>query len=122
MKHAHLSFSMLALLLVTGCASKVVTYNQHGQMIGSCIAKPSIFNRTQAHCYGYSENQRVTFSKPTRVLSLTQQPTDVSSQLMKSDSPLLTVIQQQPTTLKVELEDLPTHQQIKIRNLTPTLK
>ncbi|WP_180005253.1 MULTISPECIES: hypothetical protein [unclassified Acinetobacter] len=41
-----------AVLLITGCSSKVVTYDATGQVIGSCKATRGLLSTASAHCGG----------------------------------------------------------------------
>lgn len=45
-------FSMCAILFMTGCSSKVVTYDAKGQIIGSCKATRGLLSTASAQCYG----------------------------------------------------------------------
>lgn len=47
-----------------GCSAKVVTYDQHGTVTGSCKAT-SFLTPIQgaASCYGYAHNDKLSFAK-----------------------------------------------------------
>lgn len=53
--------SLGLLVVLTGCSSKVVTYDTFGRVTGSCIAKASFVLTAPASCYGYSNQDTLTF-------------------------------------------------------------
>ncbi len=61
-----LSFGLFVAL--TGCSSKVVTYDAVGRITGSCIAKSSFLLNAKALCYGYANQESLTFVEGQLVL------------------------------------------------------
>ena len=53
-----LSFTaVLATILMTGCASKVTTYDAQGQLIGSCVSSSGFVLGAQASCIGHANQE-----------------------------------------------------------------
>lgn len=53
-----LSFALiLSALALTGCASKVITYDANGQIIGSCESKSGFFLGAHASCTGTANQE-----------------------------------------------------------------
>ena len=44
-------------LLSVGCASRVTTYNAHGQVIGSCVASKGLILAAGASCTGTANQE-----------------------------------------------------------------
>lgn len=61
-----LSFGLLVVL--TGCSSKVITYDTVGRVTGSCVAQSSFLLSAPASCYGYANQENLTFVKGQIIL------------------------------------------------------
>ncbi|MCO8088548.1 hypothetical protein [Acinetobacter indicus] len=49
--------TLTAAILMTGCASKVTTYDSNGRMIGSCEAQTGFVIGGGAHCEGRANQE-----------------------------------------------------------------
>jgi len=72
-------------LLITGCSSKVVTYDATGQVIGSCKATSGFILGARAICYGGANSEGVDYSKIDQQSGLLPLPPK-SSKIILSDN------------------------------------
>lgn len=56
-------FSIVSLVALAGCSSKVTTYDTAGNLIGSCVATQGFILGAKAVCYGGANLQGVDYSK-----------------------------------------------------------
>ncbi|WP_328703773.1 hypothetical protein [Acinetobacter terrae] len=76
---------MGTVLLITGCSSKVVTYDATGQVIGSCKATSGFILGARAICYGGANSEGVDYSKIDQQSGLLPLPPK-SSKIILSDN------------------------------------
>ncbi|NNH37451.1 hypothetical protein HLH11_02060 [Acinetobacter sp. ANC 4280] len=76
---------MGTVLLITGCSSKVVTYDATGQVIGSCKATSGFILGARAICYGGANSEGVDYSKIDQHSGLLPLPPK-SSKIILSDN------------------------------------
>ena len=140
MKFNYWSVCLSSLALLGGCSSKVITYDATGYVLGSCTAQAGLLFKGQADCYGYSNTEELTFSKPELVPFYkieAQRESAVIQPIVPTESvqpPAHTPISAQPTiqplpeSSRIELKpttplaQYPTQQSIKLFNETPILR
>ena len=76
---------MGTVLLITGCSSKVVTYDATGQVIGSCKATSTLILGARAICYGGANSEGVDYSKINQQSGLLPLPPK-SAKIILSDN------------------------------------
>lgn len=52
-----IGFAVLAASLLSGCASKVITYDADGKMIGKCVASSGFILGAGASCSGMANQE-----------------------------------------------------------------
>lgn len=120
MKLIYWLLCLIPLGLFSGCASKVITYNATGQIIGSCTAQTGIFFTGKAKCYGYSSTENLYFSPPQKISAFSLPSVPVQTTLVQTDTQAQNQAQK-TTTTSHSLPDLPQSSQISLTTTKPVL-